>query len=212
MSAMRKYTKKEAVSIAIQGARLYRKNFAGRNLLFILTDKHKRITALEVEFDASNFMHLTGLRPVNKQWSSLDFYNRCLAARIKENEIEFSTDGSTHQKLAVLLNALKSPSLSASMVGDYNNSRPYLISEKMAGGVKWAIGFRKKRYASNYVPVTLLEGDIRELITTQYRVIAVYQKLIADEQYEQCVYTARRVDWDKLSYPDDWGGFPKPKV
>lgn len=59
------YTKKEAVSIAISAARLYRDNFAGKHLLFVVVDKHKRISALEVGFDASNYQHLTGLVVLN---------------------------------------------------------------------------------------------------------------------------------------------------
>ena len=47
----KKYTKKEAVSIAISAARLYRDNFVGKRLLFIVTDKHKNISSLEVSFD-----------------------------------------------------------------------------------------------------------------------------------------------------------------
>ena len=70
------YTKREAVSIAISASRLYKDNFAGKRLLFLLTDKHKHISTLEVGFDASNFQHLTGIISANKSWSSLDFYIR----------------------------------------------------------------------------------------------------------------------------------------
>lgn len=55
------YSKKEAVSVAITAARLYKNNFAGKRLLFVVTDKHKKLSSLEVRFDASNFHHLTGL-------------------------------------------------------------------------------------------------------------------------------------------------------
>ena len=50
----KRHTKKEAVSIAISSARLYRDNFVGKRLLFLMTDKHKRVFSLEVGFDASN--------------------------------------------------------------------------------------------------------------------------------------------------------------
>lgn len=61
----KKYTKKEAVSIVISAARLYRDNFVGKRLLFIVTDKHKKVSCLEAGFDASNFHHLTGLELTN---------------------------------------------------------------------------------------------------------------------------------------------------
>ena len=44
----KKYTKKEAVSIVISAARLYRDNLAGKRLLFIVTDKYKNVSSLEV--------------------------------------------------------------------------------------------------------------------------------------------------------------------
>ena len=81
----KKYTKKEAVSIVITAARLYRDNLAGKRLFFIVTDKHKNVSSLEVGFDASNFHHLTGLKLTNKTWSHLDFYNFCIDGRLKDN-------------------------------------------------------------------------------------------------------------------------------
>ena len=42
----KKYTKKEAVSIDISSARLYRDNFVGKQLLFVMTDKHKKVSSL----------------------------------------------------------------------------------------------------------------------------------------------------------------------
>ena len=98
----KKFTKKEAVSIAISSARLYKDNFAGKKLLFVATDKHKSVLSLEVGFDASNFHHLTGLVLTNKEWSHLDFYNFCVNGRLKETDIDFAKNGTTHQKLTVL--------------------------------------------------------------------------------------------------------------
>ena len=69
----KRHTKKEAVSIAISSARLYRDNFVGKRLLFLMTDKHRRVFSLEVGFDASNFQHLTGLSSTNT-FSSISGY------------------------------------------------------------------------------------------------------------------------------------------
>ena len=49
----KKYTKKEAVSIAISAARLYKDNFVGKRLLFVVTDKHKKVSSLEVVCSSS---------------------------------------------------------------------------------------------------------------------------------------------------------------
>lgn len=206
---MVKYSKKQAVSIAISCAKLYRDNFVDKKLLFLLTDKHKRVFALEVEFDASNYHHLTGLQYTNKSWSHLDFYNHCIDARLSEKDIGFSANGSTHQKLNVLPVILRNPNLSANMAGDYNHSRPYLFTEKLVGGVKWAMGFRSVGAKGRYVPDTLLEGDIRGLIKESCRIAATYKKSKGDLQYTELIYKAKKVDLERLVYPKDWGDFPR---
>ena len=59
---MRKYTKEEAISIVASCAEKYRDELAGRSLLFICMDKHKRTSCIEFTFDASNYLHLIGLK------------------------------------------------------------------------------------------------------------------------------------------------------
>ena len=103
---------------------------------------------------------MTGLNSTNASWSSLDFFNFCIDGRLKESDIFFSERGTTNQKLSVLPMVFKNPSLSASMMGDYNNSHPLLYTEKVVGGVKRALGFKDVSGQGDYVPNTLLEGDI----------------------------------------------------
>lgn len=205
----KKYTKKEAVSIAISSARLYRDNFVGKQLLFVMTDKHKKVSSLTVEFNASNFHHLTGLELTNKAWSHLDFYNFCIDGRLKESDIQFSGQGTTHQKLSVLPFVFRNNNLSASMVGNYNHSHPLLYTEKLVGGVKWALGFRNVDGKEKYIPDTLLEGDIRNNIKDSYRIIATYMKNARDDEFTYLIYRAKKVEYEKLSYPDNWGNLPR---
>ena len=47
---MTKYTKQQAISIIIDCAAKYEENLNGYQLLFILKDKHKHISSLEVSF------------------------------------------------------------------------------------------------------------------------------------------------------------------
>lgn len=84
----KRFSKKEAVSIVISASRMYRDNFVGKRLLFLMTDKHKKVYSLEVGFDASNFQHLTGLRMTDPNCSHLDFYNRCVEGRMKASDID----------------------------------------------------------------------------------------------------------------------------
>lgn len=205
----KKYSKKEAVSIAISAARLYRDNLAGKKLLFVVSDKHKNVSSLEVQFNASNFHHLTGLKLSNPNCSHLDFYNLCIDGRLKESDIYFSEDGTTHQKLSVLLAAFKNPNLSASMMGNYNKSHPLLFTEKLVGGVRWAIGFRDVSGNGNYLPDTLLEGDIRANICDTYRILATYIKNSNEESFEKLIYKAKTIAFEELHYPENWGNRPK---
>lgn len=46
---MTKYNKQQAISIIIDCAAKYEENLNGYQLLFILKDKHKHISSLEVE-------------------------------------------------------------------------------------------------------------------------------------------------------------------
>lgn len=203
------YTKKEAVSIAISAARLYRDNFVGKRLLFVVTDKHKNISSLEVGFDASNFQHLTGLKSANASWSKLDFFNFCIDGRLKESDIIFSDKGTTNQKLSVLIMAFRHSNLSASMMGNYNSAHPLLYTEKLVGGVKWALGFRDVNGKGDYVPDTLLEGDIRNNVRDTYRIVATYMKSAREDYFEKIIYKAKKIEYEKLNYPGDWGKYPR---
>lgn len=58
---MTKYTKQQAISIIIDCAAKYEENLNGYQLLFILKDKHKHISSLEVSFIHIIFFTLQAL-------------------------------------------------------------------------------------------------------------------------------------------------------
>ena len=95
------------------------------------------------------------------------------------------------------------------MMGNYNNSHPLLYTEKLVGGVKWALGFRDVTGSGNYVPDTLLEGDIRNNLKDSYRIIATYIKGINEELFSQMIYRAKKIEYGKLKYPEYWGNLPR---
>ena len=206
---VKKYTKKEAVSIAITSAKLYKKNFVGKEFLFIIIDKKKKVYSFKTEFQASNFQHLTGLKSTNKKLSHLDFYNLCLKARLKESDIEFNPNGTTHQKLSVLSLILKNQNLSVNMVGNYNNSYPLLYTEKLVGNTKWALGFIDVTGKGKFIPNTLLEGDVRNIVNEPYRVIATYVKEKSELNFSNRIYLATNINFEELKYPCDWNNLPR---
>lgn len=206
---LKRYSNKEAVQIVISAARLYQKNFVGKRILFIAIDKHKNVVSLEAGFDVSNFQHLTGLLATNDLWSPTYFYNVCISGRLSEKDICFSDNGTTHQKLAVLKQAFQNSNLSAKMIGNFNHSYPLLYTDKLVGGTKWAIGFKDIGGNGNYIPNTLLQGDIRNSVHDAHRIIATYIKGVSEKYFKTCIYKVNNIDFGKLKYPDDWGELPK---
>lgn len=101
-------TKKEALQIVFSCAASYKENLAGRSLLFVTTDKHKTVRCLEVTFDGSNFLHMTGFKLNKKEISANNFFSMCCDKRLSESDFEFAADGTTEMKMRVLPDWCKS--------------------------------------------------------------------------------------------------------
>lgn len=56
------YDKEGSLGNRFSCAPLYKKNLVDQSLLFVTTDKHKEVHCLEVTFDTSNFLHMTGFK------------------------------------------------------------------------------------------------------------------------------------------------------
>ena len=216
---MGQYTKEMAISIVVACAEQYRDNLAGKNLLFICQDKHKKTTAIEFSFDASNFLHLTGLKVRRAQYavnntndtiSAKEFYEKCLAHRLSTSDFEFAQDGTTQLKLEILPR-LMTKNLSATMIGDYDSRTPKLVTDKLAGNTVACMGFVSTGPAARYVPNTVLKIDLRNYVSNQVRVIAVYRKAMNDSQYEEITYAAKKIDWATLAFPAPYQYLPKPE-
>ena len=83
-------TKKEALQIVFSCAASYKENLAGRSLLFVTTDKHKTVRCLEVTFDGSNFLHMTGFKLNKKEISANNFFSMCCDKRLSESDFDIS--------------------------------------------------------------------------------------------------------------------------
>lgn len=206
---MKKYTKMEAIAIVTSCALAYQKHLANRSLLFLCLDNHRNAFATEVTFDASNFLHLTGLKPCvssekngnTYKLSPLAFYNRCLTHRLSPQDFSFAADGTTHQKLSVLP-FIMNAHLSATMLGDCTAQTVKLYTEKLVGGVKACVGFVADKTSGRYVPNTVLQADIREYCTDYARVIAVFRKQKQEAAYAEVTYRAQKVDWNCIKLPE----------
>lgn len=212
---MSKYTKEQAIKIITDSAEKYRDELVDKTLLFICVEKHDNTTCYEFSFFNWNFMHLTGAK-TNKQdtgdrhLSAIDFYNKCLLHKLSPSDFEFSEDGTTHMKLDILSGVL-CKNLSAKMIGTYNHSKPYLFTDKLAGGTKACFGFIIDANHDCYVPNTLLKNDIRDNVYSYARVVAVFRKDTCNQKYNELTYIAKNVDWHILKLPKEFEYLSKYK-
>lgn len=202
---MGQYTKEDAIRIVTACAKLYEEHLAGKNLLFVCQNKHRVTTEIELSFDASNFLHLTGLK-LKKQStktgedesiSAKVFYEKCLSHKLSVRDFEFAPDGTTPLKLDVLPRMM-CKNLSANMIGNYNGRNPKLFTEKLAGSTVACMGFVPTGSAKRLVPNTVLKADIRDYTENQLRVIAAFRKNVGESGYRELTYLAKNVDWNRV--------------
>ena len=90
-----------------------------------------------------------------------------------------------------ILPRLMSIHTTARMVGEYDNSNPLLITDKLAGTVTTAMGFINIKGV--YVPNTALKKDIRDITrqATRQRIIAIFTKPRRDKKYSILTFVAK---------------------
>lgn len=221
------YDKKTALSVIFDAAKAYEENLRDNNLLFVCWDKHKRISYLEVEFNASNFMHLTGMRFSEELRSSLiresngkidansditfanEFYDRCINKRLSVEDFEFAEDGTTPLKLDVLPTLMKS-NLSVNAIGDFDARTVKLYTEKIAGNINGCMGFIRDEKTNKNVPNTVLKADVRDCVSESKRILITYRKKKDDLLYNEIVYVAKKVEWDDIEFSKEYEYLSKP--
>lgn len=202
------YTKEDALRIVLDGATKYQQHLCGKMLLFVCSDKLGNVTCYEVYFGAANFQHLTGIVSSTDDIRPVDFYERCIARRLSVSDIEFVPNGSTQLKLEVLP-SLMCPNLNAKMLGDFNNMGQLLYTEKLAGGIKYGIGFRYAETEQCNIPNTLLNGDMRNLMKNQRRILATFRKNKDEAIYSEMVYLAKDVILSTVPIPAEYAYLKK---
>jgi hypothetical protein len=111
-------------------------------------------------------------------------------------QFSFSDNGTTPLKLEILPHLMEIYK-NARMVGDYDNTRAYLYTEKIVGGVTANLGFVKdKNYPESgfYVPNTTIKDDIRSItLKPVQRILAIWLKKASDSKYPLLTYFARGI-------------------
>lgn len=198
-------TKENAIKTVVSCAERYDVELNKKSLLFLCTDKHRRVTTFEVSFHSWNYLHLTGLR-ASGGITAGQFYDRCLHHNLSPNDVDFAEDGTTELKLDVLSHII-CKNLKANSIGDFNQQGLQLVTEKLVGGQKACLGFIKEKQSDQYVPNTLLKGDIRDYTSHNLRIIVTFRKAIQDSEYPEITYLAKKVDWGTLTVEDQYKPF-----
>ncbi|MDR0490196.1 MAG: hypothetical protein LBH28_02975 [Oscillospiraceae bacterium] len=183
-------TKSEALRIVHSGAVAYQNNLVNKNVLFVALN-HGKAEPFETSFLPRNFLHLTGIRT---ELNSTTFYRLALRDRVGEHNIAFAEDGTTDKKLDVL-QSLMNIQMTARMLGDYDNSQRLLVTDKLAGTVTSAMGFR--RDGDVYMPNTSLKTDMRTItLKPVRRIAAIFVKGFNEEKYCNLTYIAKGLTID----------------
>ena len=123
------------------------------------------------------------------------FFRAALNKRLSPDSIAFDQGGATELKLEILPQ-LMAIHTTARMVGDYDNSRPLLVTDKFAGTVTMAMGFI---YVNDvFIPNTGLKIDVRDITSkaTRRRIIAIFSKPRNEILYKKLTYMANGITID----------------
>lgn len=182
-------SKIEIINILSNCIKNYNENLKNKKVMFIIENKYRTLKLEEVFFGKRNFYHLTGIIAFDrngKKLSSNNFYDLLLNGRINDMNIR-KTDKTTDLKIQVLPQLMRLDRI-ASMIGDYDNSRIFLQTEKVAGGTNSCMGFVRDSKLNIYVPNTALKIDIRDITNNRNKIVAILKKDIKDNLYKNITY------------------------
>ena len=148
---------------------------------------------------------MTGLELVDKngnviQHQSVNFYRKCVENKLGIDEFRFKTDGTTQLKLSALP-VLMDIAKITKITGDYNNVRPYLLVDKVMGGVNFCLGLSKEN--DTYVPSSALLEDIKKLTDTPSQVLAILEKDKDENVYKTVKHVAKGLNLNNILLPNE---------
>ena len=188
--------KEDAIRIITNCANDYHTYLENQNLLFLFGDS-KNANFFEASFLPRHFLHLTGVKVKSENTSgSSNFYNRALDRRLSPDDFSFSANGTTEMKLLVLPQLMRIH-ISAKMIGEYNESKSVLHTDKLAGGISACLGFVQEN--GYYIPNTVLKEDIRNVSkNSTQRVLAIFRKQSTHSLYAEVCYLAKGITFDGI--------------
>lgn len=198
------YKYEEARKIVMKCAKEYRDKLLDKRFLVIYRNRSNNcIQSIQVKFYKRNFQHLTGLDIADRDNNILShcsvyFFNKCINNKLSADEIRFKPDGTTPLKL-IALPALMDMTKITKITGDYNNSRPFLMADKVMGGVNFCLGLRKTE--NEYVPTSALLENIKTLTDAPSQVLIILEK--EGDKFSKIRHTAKGLNYLSLTLPPE---------
>jgi hypothetical protein len=201
-----KFTKEDARRRVLNCAKLYRQKLLNKKMLIIYRDRvDNKIRYIEVVFYERNYQHLTGLELVDKDGKvlknqSVNFYRKCIENKLSTEEIQFKKDGTSRLKLEALP-VLMDVTKITKITGDYNYSRPYLLVDKIIGGVNFCLGLSKED--DIYVPSSALLENIKRLTDAPSQVLVILEKELDEALYSTVKHVAKGLNLENIRLPNE---------
>ncbi len=206
---MTKFTIDEARHIVLNCAKSYQRFLEDKEFLIVYRDRMDgEIKSIELVFLAKNYQHLTGMNMIDEKKNvvnhrSVDFYRKCVENRIKTLELSFREDGMSHLKLQALPAITRLTSITK-IAGDSKGNQPYLIVDKVVGGVNFCLGLRKDSSIDKYVPVSALQRDIKELTTNPSQVLFIMEREYGETSvFRKIKHVAKGMNLLNLTLPEE---------
>ncbi len=201
-----KFTREAARRRVLNCAKLYKSKLLNKKMLIIYRERRDNtVRCIEVAFYERNFQHLTGLELLDEDGNvlhnqSINFFRKCLENKLALDEFRFREDGTTHLKLEALP-VLMDVTKITKITGDYNNLRPYLLVNKVIGGVNFCLGLSREEDV--YVPSSALLEDIKKLTDSPSQVLAIMEKESDGRVYSTIKHVAKGLNLNNLVLPEN---------
>lgn len=87
------------------------------------------------------------------------------------------------------------------ITGDYNCVRPYLLVDKVMGGVNFCLGLSKEQ--DFYVPSSALLEDIKNLTIAPAQVLVILEKTVDADRYSIIRHVAKDLNLHEVELPKE---------
>lgn len=195
MNYYKEYSKNEIIKIVCNSAQRFKENLLNKNILFIFEDKKIKYTnIIQTIFLKSSFLHLTGIKYYK---SANKFFEDCLDNEISSDNVLIKNKIFTRAKLQVLENAM-SINKSAKRIGNFNQNKVNIKVEKVIGNTHYCLGFSNLDSYNNklnyYYPKTLIQENLKNNITDDNRIVAIFSKNKTQKLYNEITYISQEAN------------------